>query len=187
MTRAGVLSPLPPARTGVADYTRDLVPHQARLEDLALYAPGPVPGELEGVPVRPLSELERDPPATLYYHMGNNPQHGWVYDQALKRPGVVVLHDLVLHHFYIDRTLAPGDKPAYFELVEAVGGMPGYRLGQGLADGVCTQLQLFFMPLFERIVAASRGVVVHNRRAARLIREGGDPRRERQQCGDGEA
>ena len=35
------------------------------------------------------------------YHLGNNPLHADIYRQALASPGVVVLHDAVLHHFLL--------------------------------------------------------------------------------------
>ena len=40
------------------------------------------------------------------YHVGNNPDaHGWIVDALRKRPGVVVLHDFVLHHLVSGITL----------------------------------------------------------------------------------
>jgi hypothetical protein len=74
-------SPLPPARTGVADYSaallRALEPHAAVERN---------PGTPHGVPL---------------YHIGNNPLHGDIYRRALEQPGFVVLHDAVLHHFFL--------------------------------------------------------------------------------------
>ena len=35
------------------------------------------------------------------YHLGNNALHAAIYRRALARPGVVVLHDAVLHHFLL--------------------------------------------------------------------------------------
>ena len=35
------------------------------------------------------------------YHLGNNPLHDEIYGHALKTPGVAVLHDAVLHHFFL--------------------------------------------------------------------------------------
>ena len=77
----GFYSPLPPARTGVADYSAALV--------LALRARVEVetnPASPRGVPL---------------YHMGNNRLHAAIYRRALDHPGVVVLHDAVLHHFFL--------------------------------------------------------------------------------------
>ena len=35
------------------------------------------------------------------YHLGNNKLHAQIYAAALKTPGVIVLHDAVLHHFML--------------------------------------------------------------------------------------
>ncbi|MCP5115964.1 MAG: hypothetical protein GY953_34480, partial [bacterium] len=35
------------------------------------------------------------------YHLGNNQLHKHVYQRAIQRPGVVVLHDAVMQHFYL--------------------------------------------------------------------------------------
>jgi hypothetical protein len=76
----GFHSPLPPAPTGVADYAAALL--------LAL---------------RKLGEVE--PGATNadvhLYQIGNNHLHRDIYARALRQPGIVVLHDAVLHHFFL--------------------------------------------------------------------------------------
>ena len=76
----GFHAPLPPARTGVADYAAAL------LADLRSR------GRVEIAPSRCDVAL---------YHLGNNALHASIYRQALERPGVVVLHDAVLNHFLL--------------------------------------------------------------------------------------
>ncbi len=79
----GFFSPLPPARSGVADYSAEL------LRALEIDEP------LGAVKVN-----ARDADVPLY-HLGNNPLHGEIYRHALETPGVTVLHDAVLHHFFL--------------------------------------------------------------------------------------
>ena len=76
----GFFSPLPPARTGVADYSAELLRALAPLGSVQVNA--------------------RDSDVPLY-HLGNNPMHREIYGRALRTPGVVVLHDAVLHHFFL--------------------------------------------------------------------------------------
>ena len=76
---AGFYSPLPPARTGVADYSAALLTGASSAVERA---------------------CERDGDINLY-HLGNNQLHAPIYRRALARPGVVVLHDAVLHHFML--------------------------------------------------------------------------------------
>ena len=76
--KLGFFSPLPPARTGVADYSAAL-----------------------------LGALRRSGAVNLgdgdinLYHLGNNQLHREIYQRALEKPGVVVLHDAVLQHFFL--------------------------------------------------------------------------------------
>ena len=52
----------------------------------------------------------REAPTSALYHVGNNPEaHGWIVDALRRRPGVVVLHDFVLHHLVAGLTLGRGD------------------------------------------------------------------------------
>ena len=87
---AGFYSPLPPARTGVADYAAAL------LTGLRAF------GAVEVAPARCDAAL---------YHIGNNGLHAAIYQRALEQPGVVVLHDAVLHHFLLGQL----DEAAYVQ------------------------------------------------------------------------
>ncbi len=147
----GLYSPLPPARTGVADYSAAL------LEGLRTH------GRVEIAPRRCDAAL---------YHLGNNRLHAEIYQRALERPGVVVLHDAVLHHFLLG-TLGEG---AYIE--EFV-----YNYGEWNRDlarefwrgraGSGADSRYFQFPMLRRAVERARAVVVHNPAAARIAREHG--------------
>jgi glycosyltransferase involved in cell wall biosynthesis len=96
--------------------------------------------------------------------------HGEIYQRALERPGVVVLHDAVLHHFLLGRL----DESAYVD--EFV-----YNYGEwnrGLARELWrgrpssgTDRRYFDYPMLRRIVERSRAVVVHNPAAVRVVAE----------------
>ena len=86
-------SPFPPERTGIADYSALLLPAlRERIE----------------VVVAEARTAHRARPTSRVYHVGNNPDvHGWIVDALRRTPGVVVLHDFVLHHLVAGLTLAP--------------------------------------------------------------------------------
>ena len=147
--RAGFFSPLPPARTGVADYAAALLP--------ALRSHG-------SVEVAPA-----DCDAALY-HLGNNRLHGDIYDHALARPGVIVLHDAVLHHFLLGR-LSEG---AYVEEFVHNYGEWNRPLAADLwarRSGSGADADYFQYPMLKRVCERSRAVIVHNPAAARAVRE----------------
>ena len=83
--RVAYYSPLPPSRSGVADYSALLLPALRARIDVVVASPG---------------RFRRPPKADVaLYHVGNDPEaHGWIAEALSRRPGVVVLHDFVLHH-----------------------------------------------------------------------------------------
>ena len=89
-------SPLPPSRSGIADYSALLLPAlRERIVEVVVAEPGK---RAAAAPTSPL------------YHVGNDPDaHGWIVDALRKRPGVVVLHEFVLHHLIAGITIGRGD------------------------------------------------------------------------------
>lgn len=106
-----MVTPWPPQRNGIADYAQAMA--RATQGDVMVVtrAPRPRPARETHVVAAPGAFLalppERRPRAI--YHVGNNPDHAFLVPIFLRRPGVVVLHDLSLHYLVqqVDRLL-PG-------------------------------------------------------------------------------
>src|SRR5208337_1942469 len=100
-------SPLPPQRTGIADYSKELLPALVKCgveADLWVDQPARA-AELPDCRIRnyagePGLRAELSKYDSVIYHMGNSPAHRNIYRTLLETPGVVVLHDFVLHHFF---------------------------------------------------------------------------------------
>lgn len=101
-------SPLPPARTGIAQYTLGLLPALARRAEIILWT-----DQTEWDPMlekyatvryyqpehMPWAELNRSDMSI--YHIGNNPlAHGAIWQVSRSHQGIVVLHDLSLQHLF---------------------------------------------------------------------------------------
>src|SRR5690606_27848752 len=87
-------------------------------------------------------------------------------------PGVIELHDAVLHHFLLGRL----EREAYLEEFERNGGVWARATAERLWErrGDCTVDEEFFRhPLLARVAAASEAVIVHNRAARRRVEETG--------------
>jgi hypothetical protein len=93
--RVAWLSPMPPARSGIATYS------QAVLEGLERI--GYTPGKHKIQPYWPIRHKHwaTVPWHTMaVYHLGNNMEfHGDIYDLAIRTPGLLVIHDLALDDF----------------------------------------------------------------------------------------
>ena len=167
--RLALVSPLPPARTGIADYVVELLDPLADHFELVLVTDQQ---EIdEGIqrrfgPVRDREWLRRHPREfdRVLYQVGNSPFHAEADDLLDDIPGVVVLHDFYLGGLFLHRP--PGEAPAhpwyaaafashgYAPLVEAESGSDS-----DLVDHWPTN-----WPIIERAL----GVIVHSRHAAAL-------------------
>ena len=87
--RAAFFSPLPPARSGIADYSEALIESLRHLVDLEIFSSA----------AQPFDPARFD---VALYHVGNNGYHAFVYETALQHPGVVVMHESNLHHLIAD-------------------------------------------------------------------------------------
>jgi glycosyltransferase involved in cell wall biosynthesis len=181
--RIAYWSPLPPRRSGIADYSAELLPHLAAHLDVALVVEDGLrlEGELARFPVLPARELPRRLGAGEYaavlYHLGNNRDfHSTIYHSLLASPGIVVLHEYVLHHLVRDLTLFAGDPAGYVAEMRYAYGKSGEAAARrALATGV--PLDPWSFPLFERVVDRSLGLVVHNETtAARVLASRPDAR-----------
>jgi glycosyltransferase involved in cell wall biosynthesis len=142
-------APAPRSASGVADYAAGLEAALRPYED-----------------VRP---NDRDADVALY-HIGNNRLHEEIYRRALSDPGVAVLHDAVLQHFFLG---ALSREQYVEEFVHNYG-----EWHRGLAEDLwnnrarsAADPRYFDYPMLKRLACASRAIVVHNPAAARLVRE----------------
>ncbi|HWX10197.1 MAG TPA: glycosyltransferase family 4 protein, partial [Gaiellaceae bacterium] len=111
------------------------------------------------------------------YHIGNDPDaHAWIVDALRRRPGVVVLHDFVIHHLVAGMTIGRKDGHAYLAAMEREAGVAGRMLGWGVLEGRVPPLwevRPTEFPLAGEILDHATGVIVHSRYAATHAREHG--------------
>jgi len=148
--RVAYYSPLPPSRSGIADYSALLLPALRERIDVVVAEPG-----------------KRAPSADIaVYHVGNDPDaHGWIVDALRKQPGVVVLHEYVLHHLIAGITIGRGDGRGYLDAMERDLGVAGRLLGLGVLDNLLpllweTQPERF--PLSGIVLDQAKGLIVHS-------------------------
>lgn len=167
------LSPLPPVRSGISDYSVDLLPHLAALADVRVVrVPDlPIAPELEAR-WRPVAAEETGRGGRVpLYHMGNNRYHAGIAALAMERPGVMVLHDLVLHHFLLDRTVGAGEWEPYRAELEASHGWIGDAAARPVRWGAFGRAAQFFLPANRTLLRRQRGVLVHGQWAAAVLAE----------------
>ena len=161
--KVAYFSPLPPERSGVADYSALLLPALQQRMEVAV-AP------------RGTTKAPRGTDVPLY-HVGNNPDaHGWIVDALQRRRGVVVLHDFVLHHLIAGLTLGRGDNQAYLDAMQRDAGVIGRLLAHGVVDHLLPPIweeRADEFPLVGGVLDQADGVICHSHYAEWLADEYG--------------
>ena len=102
LMRIALFSPLPPSPTGVADYSRLLLQGLSEAFPVEAYTGEPIDPPLD-VSCYSWQEFEKrqsvEPKALPLYQMGNSLHHDFMCPLVFHHPGMLVLHDLVLHHY----------------------------------------------------------------------------------------
>ena len=173
--RIAYISPLPPARTGIADYAIELLPALRALADVTLYTDDPAAVDAQVVarwPVRPLASYvqERWNYDAAIFHVGNSQFHEALYRTFCCYPGIVVLHDYNLHHFMVERSVLRGQFAGYQRELAYALGHTGIQIGHEIQAGR-RALPLFDWPLSERVIDLSLGLIAHSRYVAGWVRQ----------------
>lgn len=176
MLKLAYFSPLPPAATGIADYSALLLPELAKRVEITLYVDHPAevdPLWGQQFAVRPTSAYpaKRWQTHLPLYHIGNNASfHIPTYELAVHYGGVVVLHDYHLHMMLAEQWIhREGNYGRYAQAL-------GYTAGaEGYAEAVNIWYQHqghdFAKPLNGRLLDSSLAVITHSHYTRTLIAE----------------
>jgi glycosyltransferase involved in cell wall biosynthesis/SAM-dependent methyltransferase len=152
-------SPLPPAKSGIADYSAAVLEHLAMLAEVDTFTERPRrfdPGEYD----------------VALYQLGNNPHHIFAYEMAREHPGVVVMHEANLHHLIADWTLRDKNWEAYLREVRANHGDAAFAYAR---DQVQTLRRGpdYDLPMMRTVLEGSRAAIVHSAAVEAGLRESG--------------
>lgn len=158
--RIAYLSPMPPAPTGVATYSR------AVLDGLRRIGFTPRRHEIEPIwPLKPRHEGQIPWYTMGVYHLGNNVEfHRDIYRHAIQTPGLVVFHDLALDDF-VRGMIVAGDPLGHQAMREGLASAP--RLA-GFEEAV--RNEPLRVPLAAHAARRARGIVVHSPFVERYLR-----------------
>lgn len=170
--RIAFFSPLNPAPSGISDYSEELLPLLAPYANIELIVDGFTPANptLAAFPLRTVSEFyarasEYD---VVVYQMGNSPAHAAMYEAMQRVPGVVVMHDIVLHHLRAWLTLERGKRGEYVEAMKRAYGEAGEQAANTEIQK-STITDRFEFPLNEEVVRGARALIIHSQYAADRI------------------
>ena len=154
---------MPPSKSGIADYAEALAAELAKRVSLAIF---------DGTAASFDISFDASAHDVALYHIGNNPYHGFAYENALRHPGVVVMHEANLHHLIADLTIKRGDWDAYLAECELNGGAPALEYAKR-ARTLTVGPDYEGVAMTRRLLDCSRGLIVHSNFVAGLMRRQG--------------
>ena len=171
-------TPVSPQRTGISDYSeRELIPHLSRHVNVDVFIDKNVTPSnkdfSDNFEIYPYTEYEKlkNGYDIVLYNMGNNQLHEYIYNTLLKSPGISILHDIYLHGFLWNMSLARGNAERYIDEWRYCYGDKGVQIAKAaIASGNYPE---FEYTLTKRIIESSLGVVCHSDfGASRILGEG---------------
>lgn len=150
---------MPPAKSGIADYSVALLEELGKLARVEVFASRP-------------SRFEAADFDVALYQIGNNAFHDFCYETAMEQPGVVVIHEANLHHLIADLTIKRGDWDAYMRAVAEEGDQAAIDYAQRVrALEVGPDYE--GLPMLRRLASRSKAVIVHSGHVERELRAAG--------------
>lgn len=169
-------SPLPPAPTDIAHYTTRVLPALAAHAQITLWTDQKEWNKdlQQWAKIRSFRGAEADwtelnRADVTFYHIGNNPLfHGGIWQISRRSPGLVVLHDMRLHHFFDGLYREQWhDRAGYLAVMQrfygAAARADAVRCYDTNASNINDMAQRY--PLTELAIENAAGVVVHTRTA----------------------
>jgi glycosyltransferase involved in cell wall biosynthesis len=167
--RLASVSPLPPERSGIADYSADLLPELARyyeVEVVLAQASLGDPWVAANFPQRSVEWFDANAHQfdRIMYHFGNSSYHQHMFGLLERHPGVVVLHDFFMSgitHY------AAGASPYPNAYVRALYLSHGYR---ALLDEreLGLEASIYKYPCNRAVLDHAAGMIVHSHHSMHL-------------------
>jgi len=169
--RVAWFSPLNPDRSGISDYSEEILPHLEAFWEPDLFVFGYRPSSPALAHLRVVDCAVTDPVAVLHrydavlYHVGNSPSHEYIYETLLRWPGLLVLHEWAIPHLVVHRTVERGRPHLYLNEMRWQHGDAAAERGRRHlfgADPPPWDAEPLRHPLNQRVLECATGVVAHS-------------------------
>jgi glycosyltransferase involved in cell wall biosynthesis len=167
------ISPLPPERSGISDYSAELLPELSRHYDIDVIVAQDVvsdPWIKANCPLRSVAwfRAHADRYDRVLYHFGNSDFHQHMFSLLEEVPGVVVLHDFFLSGItaHMDVT---GYQPGFW--AQALSQGHGYAAVQQRFHASDAAEVVWRYPCNLGVLRGALGMVVHSENSRRLADE----------------
>jgi glycosyltransferase involved in cell wall biosynthesis len=176
--KLAIITPWPPQHTGIADYAYDLVWGLVELGyKVSVICETKDPKPIDGVDFYPpewVTEETRKHFDELVYHIGNNTSfHIFQLPLLFKFPGVIHLHDMVLHHLMAWLLYVKGNPRLYRTvLAKWYGPLVAIEAWTALKERkvLWERPTVTDVPFFEEVLQYATTIIIHSEYAEKKIR-----------------
>ncbi len=160
------VSPWPPQRSGIANYSYEIVRYLKEYVDITLYIDNEPECSMDslGLPLKHISALPKDKEKydLIVYHIGNNSKfHKEIYRIAWQYPGIVVLHEFNIHPFLADAFLNTEDEYLYADALKEGYGEAGASSYENVKSKKIHP-DIWEFPLCHALIKRSIATIVHS-------------------------
>lgn len=171
--RLAYISPLPPEKSGISDYSAELLPELGRYYDIEVVVNHPDvsdPWISACLPIRSVDYFKKnaDRYDRVLYHIGNSPFHQHMFEMLDELPGVSVLHDFYLGNFKAHMELNGGLHGAW---THALYESHGYKAVFERFHSQDEEKIIFRYPCNFDVIRKSLGIIVHSSYSLKLANE----------------
>ena len=164
-----------PIKSGVSDYSEELLEYLAGYGRIDLFIDDYRPTSswlYRQFRIRNFREIFENHGKNDHdlhvYHVGNNDIHSNIYMVGLNYPGLVVLHEPMLHHFIFSQTVGNDRVKDYLRELDYCYKSDRDRIVKLTLESR-DESSFYDYPLVDRIVDSSLGVIVHSEYARRKV------------------
>ena len=170
--RLAMVTPLPPQKTGIAEYCVELLQVIAEYYQIELVTDQmqpELPVELAGLPIRSVSWFDQHAAEfdRIVYQFGNSPFHAHMFNLLERHRGVVVLHEVFFSGLLDWMDVTGARSGAFYQALYDSHGYPA--LAYERAEG--RRPALWKYPCSTDIFRRASGLILHSSYAARLLQE----------------
>ena len=180
--RINWFSPLPPTRSGIAWQTLTLLPELGQRADVVIWCndtsidrSAEKHAQVRRYDVWHPPWREINAADVTFYQMGNDPRyHEDIWRMSRAHPGIVILHDMKLQHFFAGLVIEKKTltRLEYLEMVEMHHGATGRLLAEAyLDDSIGLDELAEECPLSGAAIHRALGVIVHSEAAHAALSE----------------
>lgn len=175
-------SPLSPERSGISDFSEELIYELKKYNDIVLFTARPIKNkkivnDFVNYRIKDYADNKTSENCDIYiYQAGNNLRfHKEIIDTFKSHTGILEIHDFSMHHYLVADTYAIKDYKGYIDVMKYCHGIQGENVAKQFISG---KIQApWDNPMFnmrftvnKHLIDLAQAVIVHSDMAKQMVK-----------------